>query len=47
MILNQIKLGLIVTFMEYPASAVSLIFLTKNFNLKENDVSSIKLSETL
>lgn len=47
MILNQIKLGLIVTFMEYLASAVSLTFLTKNFNLKENDVSSIKFTETL
>ena len=45
MTLNCIKLGRAVTFMKYLASVVSLIFLTKTFNLEQNQISGIKFAE--
>ena len=45
MILNHVKLGHIVNFIKYLARIVPLTFLMKIFNLKLNDVSSLKFTE--
>ena len=45
MILNHVKLGHTVNFIKYLARIVPLIFLMKIFNLKLNDVSSLKFTE--
>ena len=45
MTLNRVKLGLVVTFMKYLASVVSLIFLPKTVIWNKNHIFGIKFAE--
>ena len=44
--LNCVKLGCKVTFMKHIASAVSLIFFNKNFNLEYKHALGIKFAQS-